>query len=53
MGHNESCSKTQVHSTDYIYIYNLTVHLKALEQKEESILKRSRHQERGNSQTQN
>jgi hypothetical protein len=53
MGHNESSAKRKIHSSEYlkkgtaesIYTSSLTANLKALEQKEANIPKRSRWQE--------
>ena len=52
MGHNESSAKRKIHSTKClgkesgeILHHNLTAHLRALEQKEASLPKRSRRQE--------
>ena len=51
MEHNESSAKRKIHSTNCLHkeigeiiYYNLTAHLKDLEQKEANILKRSRKQ---------
>jgi hypothetical protein len=51
MGHNKNSANRKIHSIDFIkklersYTSNLTVHLKALEQKEANIPKRNRQQE--------
>ena len=51
MGHNKNSANRKIHSIDFIkklersYTSNLTVHLKALEQKEANTPKRNRQQE--------